>query len=133
MKPFWPLALPWQPPALQPAFVPIFTEQLEKGNYKEQEQELNRRRQAAVREVHAVGGAAAVIAFARAVEEARYVGFAFGGVADDTDDAVVLPALLGAADSPATNFTAAYVWGRWTVAGWGWVDRFNFSRWKPDT
>lgn len=103
----------------------------EKGNYQEQRKELEERRQKAVQEVAADGGAQAVLDFATAVQSPSHVGFAFGSVAKDNADEVVLPDLLESEQNSLAQFASGFVWGRFRSRGWQWVDGIDTSRWTP--
>ncbi len=103
----------------------------EKGNYEEQREKLEKRRQEAVGEVAAGGGTEAVLAFARAVQSPWGVGIAYGAVASlDADDAV-LPNLLESEERSLAQFVGGFIWGRFRNRGWEWVDSIDASRWTP--
>lgn len=103
----------------------------EKGSYLEQRQELETRRQKAVEEVAADGGAQAVLGFATAVQSPSDVGSAFGFVAGGDVDGVVLPELLGSEQKSLAQFAGGFVWARFRSRGWQWVDDIDTSRWTP--
>lgn len=101
----------------------------EKGNYKEQRDELENRRQRAVEEIAANGGARAVIDFATAVQSPWRVGIAFGAVAVEEGDGAVLPGLLESEQKSLVQFAGGFVWGRFHGRGWQWVDNIDTSQW----
>jgi hypothetical protein len=101
----------------------------ESGNYEDQRNELERRRQAAVKEIAASGGAKAVLAFASAVSSPWRVGLAAGAVVGTEVDRVVLPDLLEPDPKEIVQFTGGYVWSRYRVDGWPWVDDIDTSHW----
>ncbi len=101
----------------------------EKGNYKEQGNELEIRRQKAVDEVAANGGAQAVLAFAASVQSPWRVGLAFGAVAGNEVDRVVLPDLLESEQKQLAQFAGGFVWSRFSIGGWQWVDDIDTSLW----
>lgn len=103
----------------------------EKGSYEAQRNDLDIRRQKAVEEVAGEGGAQAVIAFASAVQSPWRVGIAFGGVADKEVDGVVLPDLLESEQKQLAQFAGGFVWSRFRVGGWQWVDDIDTARWTP--
>ena len=103
----------------------------EKGNYQEQRKELEERRQKAVQEVAADGGTQAVIDFATVVQSPWDVGFAFGSVAGDDVDGVVLPDLLESEKKSLAQFAGGFVWARFRSCGWQWVDDIDTSQWTP--
>jgi len=104
---------------------------VEKGNYEEQHNELEDRRQKAIEEVAANGGAQAVLAFATAVQSPWRVGIAFGVVAGNEVDGVVLPDLLESDQKSLAQFAGGFVWSRFRSRGWQWVDDIDTSRWTP--
>jgi hypothetical protein len=101
----------------------------EKGNYDDQRKKLERRRQEAVLEVAADGGAQAVLAFAAAVDSPWRVGVAFGVVADSVVDQVVLPNLVESEDNQLAQFAGGFVQSRFRVGGWKWVDEIDTTQW----
>jgi hypothetical protein len=103
-----------------------------RGDYSEQSRELERRRVDAVREVAESGGAHSVVSFAQTVESPRRVGIAFGAAAGPEDDGVVLPILVGAEDKNLELFAEGYVLGRFSMAGWEWVDSLCVSSWDVE-
>ena len=101
----------------------------EKDNYEDQRNELERRRQKAVEEVAANGGAQGVLAFAAAVQSPWRVGLAAGVVAGTEVDRVVLPDLLEAEQKQLGQFAGGFVWSRYRVGGWQWVDAIDTTQW----
>lgn len=101
----------------------------ERGNYEDQHNELEHRRQKAVEEVAAKGGAQAVLAFAAAVQSPWRVGISFGSLAGPEADQVVLPDLLESEQKQLSQFAGGFVWSRFRVAGWQWVDGIDARRW----
>lgn len=103
----------------------------EKGNYEAQMAKLEGDRQRAVAKVAAGGGTEAVIAFAKAVESPWRVGITFGAVASPDADSMILPALLESEQKSLAQFPGGFVWGRFHISGWGWVDSIETSQWTP--
>lgn len=101
----------------------------EKGSYEDQHNNLEIRRQKAVAEVAANGGAQAVLIFATAVQSPWRVGIAFGAVAGKEVDVVVLPDLLESDQKQLAQFAGGFVWSRFRICGWQWVDNIDTSRW----
>jgi hypothetical protein len=102
----------------------------ERGNYAEQRNELEDRRQRAVREVAADGGAQAVLDFTTSVQSPWRVGIAFGSVADKDADEIVLPDLLESEQKSLAQFAGGFVWARFRSRGWQWVDEIDKSQWS---
>jgi hypothetical protein len=103
----------------------------ERGNYEEQQKELERRRRSAVGEIFAGGGVTAVLGFAESVESPSCAGLAFGAVAPSTADREVLPRLLTTPARSLAQFAEGYVRGRFVAQGWQWVDEIDMSGWLP--
>lgn len=103
----------------------------EKGNYEEQREKLEKRRQIALSEVAANGGVQAVVDFSATVQSPWRVGIAYGVVAQSDADKVVLPALLESENSSVVQFAGGFVWSRFRSIGWSWVDGFDVSKWTP--
>ena len=99
------------------------------GNYEDQRNILEVRRQKAVMEVAANGGAQAVFEFAAAVQSPSRVGIAYGAVAPLEVDQSVLPALLESAEEQLAQFAGGFVWSRFYADGWQWVDGINTTQW----
>ena len=104
----------------------------EKGNYEDQRNELEERRQRAVEEVAATGGTQAVLAFATSVQSSWRVGIAYGIVADSGVDATVLPDLLDTEQKALAQFAGGFVWGRFRSRGWRWVDEIDTGDWATN-
>jgi hypothetical protein len=103
----------------------------EKGNYEDQRIELEGRRQKAIEEIAANGGTQAVLAFAAAVQSPSRAGIAFAVVAGKEVDRVVLPDLLESDQKPLAQFAGGFVWSRFRICGWQWVDDIDTPRWTP--
>lgn len=103
----------------------------EKGNFEKQQAELENRRQGAVQEVAANGGAQAVLDFATVVQSPWRVGIAFGVVADEDVDGLVLPSLLEIEQKSLAQFMSGFVWSRFHSRSWSWIDKINTSQWSP--
>jgi hypothetical protein len=101
----------------------------DKNNYEDQRNELELRRQKAVEEVAANGGAQGVLAFAAAVQSPWRVGLAAGVVVGTEVDRVVLPNLLEPEQKQLAQFAGGFVWSRYRVGGWQWVDAIDTTRW----
>lgn len=101
----------------------------EKGNYEDQRLKLELRREAAVKEIAAVGGAEAIVAFAAAVQSPWRVGLAAGAVIGTEVDQVVLPDLLEPEQKQIAQFASGFAWSRFRVRGWQWFDAIDTTRW----
>ena len=102
----------------------------EKGNYEEQHAELESRRERAVQEIATTGGAQAVLDFANVVQSPWRVGIAFGVVAGEDIDDLVLPSLLETEQKSLAQFMSGFIWNRFHSRSWSWVDKINTSQWS---
>ena len=102
----------------------------ETDNWEVQEQKLTLRRQEAVAEIVAKGGATLLQSFAEEVSEPWCVGSVYGTLTAIADDSVVLPALLESPKKALTQFAGGYVWGRYKTGGWRWVDSVLIGTWS---
>ncbi len=103
----------------------------EEGNYEDQSKDLENRRQKAINEVAANGGAQAVFAFAAAVQSPWRVGITFGAVAGKEFDGAVVPDLLDSEQKQLSQFAGGFVWSKFRNCGWQWVDTIDTTRWTP--
>jgi hypothetical protein len=101
----------------------------EKGDFAEQLKRLEERRRNAISEVFSRGGIEAVLEFARVVKSPSRVGYAFGAVADDSAETQILPNLLASEEKSLSQFTGGFVWARYGIQGWKWVDSLNTAQW----
>lgn len=103
----------------------------EKGNYEEQQRRLEERRQQAVVEVLRFGGIEAVLKFAESVEAPWRVGVALGATSHEEVEARILPSLLECEAKALAQFAGGYVWGRFAMKAWQWVNEVDLSPWSP--
>ncbi len=103
----------------------------EKDDCEVQRDTLELCRQKAVEEVAADGGARAILAFADTVQSPWRVGIAYGVVAGPEVDEVVLPDLLESDHKQLAQFAGGFVWSRFRIGGWPWVDAIETTRWTP--
>lgn len=101
----------------------------EKGSYEDQSNELEVRRQNAIREIAANGGTESVLAFAAAVTIPWRVGIAFGVVANPESTDIILPGLLESDQKQLAQFTGGFVLSKFHLLGWKWVDELDTSPW----
>lgn len=103
----------------------------EDGDYMQQMQELDQRRQEAIAEVAEAGGVESVLDFARAVQSPWRAGIAFGIVAGADVDTKLLPSLLESETKALATFAGGFVRGRFHARGWEWVDSLSAGKWSP--
>lgn len=100
------------------------------GNWDEQRQKLDERRQKAVEEILNLDGIEVVIQFADAVKSPEQVGHALGQVADAIIDTVLLPKYLESKNRKFVLFVSGYVWSRYYTNSWSWVDALDKATWS---
>lgn len=103
----------------------------EKGNYQEQRQQLDERRQEAVKDILNYGGMEAVLQFATIVDSPAPVGHALGCNGESAIDSEIVPDLLNTVDKNLAAFVSAFVWSRHRSQGWEWVDKLDLTSWTP--
>jgi len=101
----------------------------EKGNWQEQQNELEKRRQHAIKEIIDAYGKDAIISFVDSVESPWKVGYSVGFVADSGMDSVVLPSMLEAESRNLAQLASGFVCGRYNSQGWAWVDKVDMTGW----
>ena len=101
----------------------------ETDNFEEEARKLNQRRQQAAEEVYSFGGLTAVLDFCQRVESPAHVGIAFAGFASVDDEKQFLPDLLESTDGALAKFTGGFVWSKFRLAAWNWVDALDMSTW----
>ncbi|HUX08309.1 MAG TPA: hypothetical protein VMX35_13460 [Acidobacteriota bacterium] len=101
------------------------------GDYVEQQNELEGRRQKAVAEIAAIGGVRSVLEFATVVHSPIRVGMAFGIVAGSELDREVVPVHLASENKQLGEFVFGFILGKFRAEGWPWVDSIVTSQWTP--
>uniref|UniRef100_UPI0040561AAE hypothetical protein n=1 Tax=Candidatus Electronema sp. TaxID=2698783 RepID=UPI0040561AAE len=94
------------------------------------EQKITERREQALKEILLHGGINLIIKFAKTVVYSNKVGNILGRIGDETTDAALLPACLEQECSDLSFFIRWYVFSRYSVQGWVWVDNIDKSDWS---
>lgn len=102
----------------------------EKGDWQEQQQKLEKRRQLAIQDILEYGGIDAVLQFAETVKSPSNVGQSLGFVAEPAIDTVILPSLLEAEHKNLVQLASGYVWARHREQGRAWVDNTDTTGWS---
>ncbi len=102
----------------------------EKGNWEEQRQKLQERRQKAIQELLAKDGLDAVIEFARSVSQPREVGQALGTLSDSEIDDFLLPDFLITDQQECEALIGGYLWRRHFLCDWEWADGLAKTGWS---
>ncbi|OGQ01326.1 MAG: hypothetical protein A2026_14675 [Deltaproteobacteria bacterium RBG_19FT_COMBO_46_12] len=102
----------------------------ETGNWQEQREKLEKRRQIAITEILTFGGFEAVVKFAETVQSPWNVGLALGAITEIETDSFVLPDFVEAENKNISQFASGYVCGRYWSQGWVWVDKLDVTGWS---
>lgn len=102
----------------------------EKGNWSEQQQKLEERRQQAIKEILDEEGGETILSFADMVESPWKVGLSLGYIAESGIEPLVLPELLEAENKNLVQLASEFVRSRYASRGWAWVDEIDMSDWK---
>lgn len=101
----------------------------EKGDYEEQQRNLNLRRQEAIRDIIKESQIAGVLDFAQHVASPEKVGHALGCIEWESVDISLLPGYLQKEDRVSRTFISGFVWGRFWTKSWSWVDGVMKNAW----
>jgi len=101
----------------------------EKGDYEEQQRNLNLRRQEAIRDIIKESQIAGVLDFAQQVASPEKVGHALGCIEWESVDILLLPGYLEKEDRVSKAFIGGFVWGRFCTKSWSWVDDVMKNAW----
>jgi hypothetical protein len=101
----------------------------EKGNWQEQANKLEIKRQNAVKVILGVSGIDGVLKFLELIEAPNHAGYALGKVSNSEIDAYLLPNYLDTSGSKEKQFITSYVWGRYQEQGWEWVNNLEHTNW----
>ncbi len=102
----------------------------ETGSFEEQQQKLDEKRQQAIQDILIAGGIQAITDFIEKVESPSQVGLALGSVAEDEIDSYLLPEYLAADTDNCRHFVGGFIWSRFQIKGWLWVDNLDRSAWS---
>lgn len=103
----------------------------EAGDWEKQQKRLEERREQAIREIFQQNGVDGVIQFAESVASPEKVGYAVGGIDDDTIEQTFLPQLLDAEDNELKVLVSGFIWRRYQIKSWDWCDNIDKSGWTP--
>lgn len=95
------------------------------------EGEIAELRQKAISEIIEHCGWPGLIALAKIVKAPAELGTAVGKKSITGVDAYVLPSLLEKEEEKLRDFARGYIWGRFQVKDWAWVESLNATLWSP--
>ncbi len=104
----------------------------ETGNWEEQREKLDKRRETAIAELLQVGSLDSIVRFASVVSFPRAVGSALGSISHSENDEYFLPEFLSPQKECFEEFIGAYLWRRRYLCGWEWADTLEKSTWTNE-
>jgi hypothetical protein len=102
------------------------------GNLAEQEDNLQQRRTAAVKEIFADGGFNEVVRFAGIVASVTEIGIALNDLNDSSIEANLLPSFLCSESKIHRALVHGYIWKCFQSRGWEWCDNINTNQWQSE-
>ena len=106
-----------------------YEEEKTSDNWKELEENLENRRQEAVRKMLESGGIDSVVELAKTVKRPETLGFSLGRVADEGVDRAMLPSYTVSEDRNLSDFASSYVRCRHHRNSWAWTDGLDMEGW----
>lgn len=104
----------------------------ENGDWEEQRNKLDTRRESAVSEIFQQDGVEGVIRFAESVSAPSQVGLALGAIDENVFERTLLPHFLDSAENKRKALVRSFIWRRYNLSGWEWCDTLDKSDWTPD-
>ena len=101
----------------------------ENGNWEEQRKKLDEKRKQGINEIFSAKGLLGVITFVDSVDSPNQVGWALGQIAPNDIDTILLPDYLSIENIKYQQFVSSFVWSRYHLIGWKWVDSLDRSSW----
>lgn len=101
----------------------------EKSDYEEQQRNLNLRRQEAIKDIIKERQLAGVLDFLQQVAAPEKVGYALGCIELESVDTLLLPSYLEKEDKISKSFIGNFVWGKFWIKSWPWVDSLMNNAW----
>ena len=99
-------------------------------DFNVQQKKLDEKRQNAAREILIAGGPKGAIEYAATVEAPAKLGDALGAIANEVVDAYLLPKMLFSESKALDLLMRGYVWRRFWVGKWEWVDSQLNQGWE---
>ncbi len=99
------------------------------GDWEEQINKLDARREKALSEVLRENGIDGVIQFAESVDSPNQVGRALGVIADEQIEKALLPQLLGTTNHKRKALVSGFIRRRYHNKNWEWCNRIDKSSW----
>ena len=106
-----------------------YEEEETSDNWQGLEENLENRRQEAVRKMLESGGIDSVVELAKTVKRPETLGFSLGRVADEGVDRALLPSYTVSEDRNLSDFASSYVRCRHHRNGWAWTEGLDMEGW----
>jgi len=101
------------------------------SDWKEQQKQLDVKREAAIKEIFDQNGVEGIIRFAESVDSPRKVGVACAAIDDFKIDAAFLPHFLDPDDAKRNDLVKGFILQRQYLYGLDWCDNLDKSNWTP--
>lgn len=99
------------------------------GDWKQEEEKIEKRRIDAVFAIFDFGGIDSVLQLAEKAASPLQVGVSLGVIAPPHIDETVLPRFLNDDDGMLAQFAKGFIWARNRKHGWNWADEIDMSHW----
>jgi hypothetical protein len=101
----------------------------ENGDWEEQRQKLDTRRERAISEIFQQYGIDGIIQFSESVSSPSQVGYALGVIVDSSIEQTFFPRFLDSVDKKLKGLVRNFIWRRYQLRGWEWCDNIDKSDW----
>ena len=103
----------------------------ESGDWEEQQKKIEAKRESAIAEIFRLNGAEGVMRFADNVSAPNKVGSVLGTFSNDVFETILLPHFLDTTENKHKALVSAFIWKRFWLKGWEWIDNLSKSGWPP--
>ncbi|KTC80111.1 hypothetical protein Lche_2131 [Legionella cherrii] len=104
----------------------------ENGDWDEQQNRLNERRDAAIKEIFQKSDIKTVIRFAETADSPDRVGHALGNIEDKIIENTLIPHFLNTTNANHKALLRGFILRKHHSNGWNWCDSINKSGWTPE-
>ena len=103
----------------------------ENGDWQDQSNKLQARRDKAILEIFEQSSVNGVIQFAESVISSYHVGYALGIIEDNMIEQFFFPQFLDTVNNKHKALVSGFICRRYQVKNWEWCDKLNKSNWIP--
>jgi len=97
------------------------------GDWEENRNKLEKRRESAILEILQQDGAEGVMRFAEQVSATHQIGSILGTIDNDLFEKILLPYFLNTKENKHKALVSAFIWKRLYLQGWEWCDKLDKS------